>query len=593
MAAPELVPPPHESSPAERRASANTPPPWLGAIASWIAFGLPFYLALFRLEGAPRWESDVHTVRALGVVQVGAEGVLSGALGGLFSLLPIGGKLFRLELASALLSGVTTTLLFAWARGPRRHTSPLRLLLALCAALTASLSTDWRLASTTSGSPLLAIAIALFAQRAPLSSSIGWLLQGTLLGACLVESHAVGLAGLLAAVTRAACRDELPTLRQVGILVLAAGIAGVVCLVPSTLERLAPTGGMSLGFALGLPNAAPPETPLPLFSELGWYSLVLALLGIVATGFRPSERPATAVACVWVALAIPFNEPSLRLLALAGAAVMGASGAHFTVGWLADRRLPFANLGLRLVFVLHIGVLLLGAERARQELDRRSVSATRQWTHEAFERLPAGSLLLAQDAAVAWRFWAEQASGGLRPDVLVVPRPLLAHGGLAAQLLSREPQLGPLIRDVAIQGAAGEFALSQLADARPLMVELNPSWDRRLVAHLTPQNLWLRFAPHALGSSDRDRGVDSAERSIRRVLRYAQPLHGTDWTTLGHLRSEIFDQGSAVALTGDKGVGERLLDHLRQVAPSTPETQLLVERLSERNNGLRARLQLQ
>jgi hypothetical protein len=66
-----------------------------------------------------------------------------------------------------------------------------------------------------------------------------------------------------------------------------------------------------------------------------------------------------------------------------------------------------------------------------------------------------------------------------------------------------EPAVAQILRDLALTGQASEFGLSSLADSRPLFVELDRRWDKRVVKHVTIDGPWLRYAPQALGRSDR------------------------------------------------------------------------------------------
>jgi hypothetical protein len=187
--------------------------------------------------------------------------------------------------------------------------------------------------------------------------------------------------------------------------------------------------------------------------------------------------------------------------------------------------------------------------------------------------------------AVAWRLWAARHARGERPDLVVVPVPLLTRGSVAASLLRDEPALAPLIRDLVISGRPTEYALSTLADARPLYVELDPGWDRRLVHHLVPRPLWLGFAPHALGRSDRTTALGRAERAFERTLAVAKTPDFTDQATLSVLATRAREQAVVMASLGDRDNVRELLAGLREIDPNDPVAHEIEARLHDTRRG--------
>jgi hypothetical protein len=65
--------------------------------------------------------------------------------------------------------------------------------------------------------------------------------------------------------------------------------------------------------------------------------------------------------------------------------------------------------------------------------------------------------------------------------------------------------------------------LSTLADARPLFVELDSSWDERLSEHVVPEAFWLRFHSNPVGRSDRTLAVARAGSRFERLMRAVTP----------------------------------------------------------------------
>jgi hypothetical protein len=216
------------------------------------------------------------------------------------------------------------------------------------------------------------------------------------------------------------------------------------------------------------------------------------------------------------------------LLAVSGLSVVGALGVQSAALLLSRARLPFATPAAVLLVVFHFTLIFVGAETSASAAERRTGLANDIWTDEAFASLPRNGLLLGRSEAVAFRLWAAQLVRGERPDVVVVPATLLERGGLRRRMLASEPALAPLLRDIALTERPGEYALSTLADARPLFVELDRNWDEKKSDHIVPGAFWLRFRAHPVGRSDRSFAFERAARRIQRTVRATLPNEGSD-----------------------------------------------------------------
>jgi hypothetical protein len=168
--------------------------------------------------------------------------------------------------------------------------------------------------------------------------------------------------------------------------------------------------------------------------------------------------------------------------------------------------------------VFDFTLVFVGSEASAAATERRATVTNEVWTDEGLASLPPRALLLARSEAIAWRLWSAQLVRGERPDIVVVPTTLLERGALRRRLLAAEPALAPLLRDIALGGKPSEFALSTLADARPLFIELDPSWDERLSEHVVPQSFWLRFRANPVGRSDRTQALERAGSRFERVV---------------------------------------------------------------------------
>jgi hypothetical protein len=396
---------------------------------------------------------------------------------------------------------------------------------------------------------------------------------------------------------------ELPRRRSVVLFAVGGAVAAVLLLVPLALRPLAARAWVDLGYGLSSADVvaidATAERPGALgvwLRDVGVVSVLLALGGCLWGLARRRTRwlMAPLAALVAVDLAFPASRTGLvaadplapmRLLALAALATAAALGVHALSLALVRSRLPMTRAAAVLLVVFQFTLVIVTGEDSSYVADRRAQSAAEVWTDEAIGNLPPRSLLLVRSEAALWRLWAARHVRGERPDLTIVPVPLLARGSIARSLLAEEPALAPLVRDLVIGGRPSEYALSLLADARPLFVELDPTWDRRLVHHLIPRPLWLGFAPHPVGRSDRAPALERGQRAFSRVLDAAKTDTYRDAATLAVLSARAREQAHALGAVGDReGVAE-LLFGLREIDPGDPFAAELEDRLAKTQRG--------
>jgi hypothetical protein len=251
-------------------------------------------------------------------------------------------------------------------------------------------------------------------------------------------------------------------------------------------------------------------------------------------------------------------------------AALGALGAFSAVGviellgFVLAQRIPMARPVAILTVVFHATVVAVAVEEGAFVSDRSEHVAAEVWTDEALGALPARSALLVRSPAIAWRLWAARLLRGERPDVLIVPAGLVGQIPAVVQLLGTEPATEPLLRDLAMGVTPSEFALSAVADARPLFVELDPSWDRQVTSHLAVEGLWLRYAPQPLGPSDRVRPRQPMlEPSSELALAITQGRVRDDATAKVVARM-LKEQAATLSMLGLPDDASAAVDHLEQ-----------------------------
>ncbi|WP_437589113.1 hypothetical protein [Sorangium sp. So ce1000] len=473
------------------------------------------------------------------------------------------------------------------------------------AVLTAALSPTWQREATVGGGAMIAtccalVTLALASTCAEQARHAGraWIALGALLGATFAESPPAGLAALVASYAMFVARGRGgrpadasvggPPRRMLGAAAGAAALTAALLLAPLALRPLAPRAWADIGRALtagslaALDVASARTTALAAWShEIGVVSLLIAAVGLSLSLVHPRARWLVAPFLVLLALdtLLPARAAGvlsadpltpLRSLAVAAIAVGSALGAHAAVRALLHTRVPFSRSGAALLVVFQLTLVALTSEEAGFAADRSEQTAAEVWTDEAYGSLDPGSAILARSPAIAWRVWAARITRGERPDVLVVPIPLLDRGHVAASLLADERKLAPLLRDFALAGEPGEFALSTLADVRPLYVELDPRWSKKLLGHLNVAGIWLEYAPQPLGASDRKLATAQSIVPLRRVLESLSIAAVPDTSTAAVLASTMRGQSDVVSLLGERVVAQSFLERLGELAPQDP-----------------------
>lgn len=565
-----------------------------------VAVTLPVGLALTRAAGGAQWRDDLPALRDLGLLAVGASGGASTLFTQLLSLLPLGPRTFRAALGAVIALGVASILLFSIVRRLLRiqgTTRSLASLLAMLATLMATLSPSWQREATVGGGAMLALALALAAvtvglrdvgARARAPGFPEALTLGALLGATAAESPPAGAAALLAVVAGFAAERSRPVKQRswtpsTGFVVwgfVAAAFVATLLLVPFAIRPYAPRAFADVGRALstsdltGFDVAGARLTSIAAWvREVGIVSLGIAVVGAATSLWQPRSRrfvaplvmfvlldtlmPARAFGALYVDVLTP-----LRALAVAAIAASSALGVAMVTRKLFDLRLPMAKSGAVLIVAFHITLVALSSEEAGYVADRSRQTAAEEWTDSAIGNLEPSSAVLVRSPAIAFRLWAARVLRGERPDVLIVPERLLHRGRVAFSLLAEEPEVEPLLRDYAIAGEPTEYALSRLADVRPLHVEFDRAWSKRLVSHMTVDGCWLEYAPQPLGQSDRKLSTTASLRPIKRVMdAIAAPLV-PDAATAGIVSETLRDQSTVLALLGEHDAAQAYLDEV-------------------------------
>jgi hypothetical protein len=524
------------------RAPASESPRAFERACAWLSCAIPLVVTIARAETSGDFRGDLPLVSGLGFLPLGVEGWLGIVAAQALSFLPLGGRTERVAWIGSFAAALASRLLFGLARRALRpgERPALASALALAAALTAVLSPTFQLEATSPGGAALAATAALLTfsaidalpNRDARSSFIG----GLLVSLTFAESHTAGLALVVALVVRALVRRELPETREAGAWFAGAFVPQALFGLALVVRSVSPHAWLDLGLGLGQSSLAARDASTERvtafsawLSEIGLLPFGLAALGCVFGVLRAKTRRVVLplLSLVLVDLALPAKHVALllpdpfgptRLLAIGALGIASALGVQAAALALTRARLPFATPAAVLLVVFDFTLVFVGSEASAAATERRASVASEIWTDESLRSVPPNGILLARSEALAWRLWSAELVRGERADALVVPATLLERGALRRRLLAAEPALAPLLRDMALAGKPTEFALATLADARPLFVELDASWDERLNEHVLPEAFWLRFRANPVGRSDRTASLERAERRFERVL---------------------------------------------------------------------------
>jgi hypothetical protein len=540
---------------------------------------LPLGFGITALGSEPAWSDDVAIVRDVGLVSIGSEGAISTLLTQLFALLPVGGHALRAGLVGVIALGCASRLAFeamvAWL--DREGRDGLATLLAAFGSCIWALAPDVLDAAIRPGGPLLALALALLAQRlATEAFELGeaWALAATglVLAATLSEDHAAGC-GLALLLLCTAGAERRGVWRR-GEWRLYAALGGGLLLFGSlrmaaALADPALPDLTALAQALAAPLSRARALGVYWCAQLGVVPVALGGCGAAIALLRRRRQVWPWALCCALGIVSPLQSSGApgalgALLSSLGAAAFFALGASTLVRAFWASRLPLGRPAAVLSAAFAATLVLTRVDRAA--LRPPFASAAPLWTDAALARLPQDSLLIVQSPELARRLLAAGVLGEARPDVTLVPSALLATRIGADPQLS-ERRLAPLLRQLWVNGSPDEYSLSHLADQRPVWVELDPSWDRRVLEHLRPEGPWLRFLPNPLGAAERRAAVEDTRAALRSVVELGGGIEAFDPSTRRVLGESTARQAWLLAALGENDGARRLLRTARHLDP--------------------------
>lgn len=197
--------------------------------------------------------------------------------------------------------------------------------------------------------------------------------------------------------------------------------------------------------------------------------------------------------------------------------------------------------------------------------------------------LPARSVVLAHNPQTIFRYWGGEAEEANRPDVTMIPLPLLTYPKLVDRFVKNEPELKPLLRSYVLDGRLSAAELQSLATLRPVFVEMDIRVERELMDLLVPEHLYHRVLTADLTDGDEVRAARDHRASWEDVFgRLGRPL---DPHTVTQLLWRHYTDSLYFSAVGDTDAALRTVDWGLHLNPHAAELLRLREALQGATPG--------
>jgi len=526
---------------------------WFTEFLDGLAFGLPLFLYSLTSGIEPYWlDSPEFTAAAfeLGIPHPPGHPIYA-MLANPLTLLPFGTIAFRVSLFSALCGALASWLLFRITLAVTEQAAPrvspaLRSLVSFGAALWASLSVGWWFQSVRAEVYALQIALSLGAVYAFLlwylrdrPESDGLLLVSFFLfGLGLSNHHFSALAvvpafgAALLDVGRRRGKGFFRMLLTRGAPAVAAGLLPYLYLPLRTLARPTINLGacdspsscfwvvsarafqrsMEHHYQEGLAERSL-HAVYTLMGQVSPVIVVLAAGGLyvllrMERSWRTGVFLGLLIGVVVLLVSMmgfdPFNPDyyGYTLLAMAGLASSSAALVAVAAGEAASRlERPGAVAGYLFGLVFLAGAAHNGT-RGYKESDLHSFEATRTFASWALEDVPPRAVVITHFYKSAFVYWAASILEGARSDIAYVHPPFMGFPGYAGRLLEKEGDLRGLLRGIIATAGVTAQDLAELAQRRPVRMEMDLTIDPSLYRALLPSGTLYEVTSEPMAPND-------------------------------------------------------------------------------------------
>ncbi len=327
--------------------------------------------------------------------------------------------------------------------------------------------------------------------------------------------------------------------------------------------------------------------------DLHVVTLVAALLGAYfMLRVRASRKFGLFWLTVWAAFAlgravlgfVSGNPDALAYLMLSYAAL--AILAVFAIGVLLSALAEALPNRPRLAPVLGAILALMASSQFVRSSEASSLADfvdTDVFDDGLRRSLPPRSVVLVHNPQTIFRFWGGEAEENNRPDVTMIPLPLLTYPSLVDRFVTDEPELTPLLRSYVLDGTLSVPELQSLAALRPVYVEMDVRVTQDMMDLLVPEQLYHRVLTANTTDTDEARAMHT---------------HATLWGDLyqrigrpieNHTRTQLiwrhYTDSLYFAAVGDTNAALRTVAAGLALNPHARELQMMQEALKAATPG--------
>jgi hypothetical protein len=194
--------------------------------------------------------------------------------------------------------------------------------------------------------------------------------------------------------------------------------------------------------------------------------------------------------------------------------------------------------------------------------------------------LPDRAIIIAHSPQTIFRYWGGEAEERLRPDVTLVPVPLLPYPGMVDDLVTEEPELRDLLRGVLMVGHVRLSDLQSLAGDRPVLLELDPRVDPALFGTLIPRGAYYEVVNANASDNDRREGAEDQSRRWQHLM---ERLDLRDGETRAQVFWRRFQDAVFYAQRGDRDFARGAIDDVLAINDEDEHARALATALQTPN----------
>ncbi len=198
-------------------------------------------------------------------------------------------------------------------------------------------------------------------------------------------------------------------------------------------------------------------------------------------------------------------------------------------------------------------------------------------------RLPESAVVLVHNPQTIFRLWGGEAEEMNRPDIAVVPLPLLSYPKLVETLVAKDPELKALLRSYVLEGSLSASELQSLSAERPVFVEMDVRIEPELMELIVPEQLYHRVLTADL--TDNDEATAAQRHALEWGSLYARLGWPLDPHTVAQLMWRHYADSLYFAGIGDIQAAQRSVAAGLRLNPLAAQLRALSDALDEATPG--------